>query len=265
MAEIMKKSGQWSEVLNIVLFFKALRNKKIDLWYQPQYDLATKEIVGFEALLRWKIADNEYVPPLELISFAEKNGLITNLDIYVVEKFCEDFKSLLLVPRVNKEKLRVAINISGTSFKNREIMRYIEYLIQKNNISSMNLEFELTETSVINDKDIYSISETVFELRKKGYSVALDDFGTGYSNLALLSQVSVDVLKIDKSFLQGTEKTNKILDGILFLTKSLNLKTIGEGIETQEQEEFLINKGCDIGQGYLFSKPLPLNNLLCNS
>ena len=226
--------------------------------YQPQYDFNSGELVGVEALLRYKSNKFGLISPTKIVEIFEEKEAISEIDLYVVNRVFEDLSSMHIDEFKN---FKVSINLSGKSLKNPKFINKILYLIVKEKIETKNIEFELLETEYLSVEDILLISENVNRLKEKGISVAIDDFGTGSSNLNLLNFTSIDKIKIDKSFLEDTEKSKKILESIFYLADALSLTTIVEGVELQSQEIFLRNFSCDIGQGFLYSKPLSLGEI----
>ncbi len=235
--------------------YKALENDEFDVYYQPFLDIDTNTIVGMEALLR-KINSNgdielpgTFIPVLEQMKLMDKVGLI------VIEKVCIQIRKWIdagfkIVP--------VAINLSPVQFENSNLPQNIMTILKKHNISPQNIILEITENVLI--QDINLTQDILNRLNEYGFSIALDDFGTGYSSIGYLKQFKFDHLKIDISFIRGILKNKQdknIVKAIIAIAKSFKLKTIAEGIEQEEQLKVVLSLGCEMGQGYLWDKPIP--------
>lgn len=233
----------------------AIGNGDIIVYFQPKYSLLTKKIVGAEALVRWKHKQYGMLSPGIFIPILESNGLVHKLDYYVWDKTCE------AVARWRKNsklpKIPVSVNVSRNNFYREKIWIEILELIEKHGITPDCINIEITETSYMNDPKL--IQSVVDKFKESGLKVHMDDFGTGLSSLNILKDLVFDVLKIDLNFLQGLEDNKRaaiILKSIVEMNKLLELPVVAEGIETIEQENFLRDIGCEIGQGFLFSKPV---------
>jgi len=238
----------------------AISNNEFYLNYQPQYNLETKKVTSFEALVRWQSKDLGYVRPDKFIPIAEDNGMIYDIGKFVFEQACEDFVEF---KKVNKRLKYIAINISSVQFKDKNFVNDIFYIVCKYNLKPSEIELEVTERYVME----YSQSNlsTMDELRDLGFRFSIDDFGTGYSSMGYLTKFPIDIIKVDKSFVDGTPDDNnnvQIVKAIVVLSKSLGFSVVAEGIEYKEQENFLQSINCDFGQGYLFSKPLSFKDTL---
>jgi diguanylate cyclase (GGDEF)-like protein len=232
---------------------KAISNHEIYLNFQPKYNTVTKKIMGFETLVRWESKVLGTVPPLEFITIAEHTGYIIELGYYIFEEACKFTKKV-----VEKDKdIIVSINISGIQLLENNFEKNILALIDKYEVPRKNIGIEITETSIIEKIDI---ANSVLEsLQQKGLKIYLDDFGTGYSSLNYLAGLSIDILKIDKSFIDyiaDDERKLALVINILKIAKDLKLNVIAEGVETQDQYLLLKEYGCDAIQGYYFDKPL---------
>ncbi len=222
--------------------------------YQPQYDLKNKKIVALEVLLRWEHPLFGLINPDKFIPIAEDTGHIIEIGKFVFDSACRDYVEF---KKVNSNLEYIAINISSIQFKDKNFVDDISFIIDKYNLSPSEVELEITERYIIDftEHNISSLSS----LRKHGFRFSVDDFGTGYSSLSYLTKLPIDVLKVDKTFIDGTPNNNEnvqISKAIIALSKSLGYKVIAEGIEYREQEIYLEGLHCDMGQGYLFSKPL---------
>jgi len=235
----------------------AMDNGEFVLFLQPQYDHRTGKIVGAEALSRWLKSDGSIVSPGLFIPVFEKNGFIKDMDKYVWESAFKLIKSWedsgdILVP--------ISVNISRISLETDEIIDVIAGLYEKYPINKKHLYFEITESAYM--KDQVQLTERIAKIRALGFEIAMDDFGSGYSSLNSLKDIPLDVLKLDMGFLRGgtnLERGNQIVAHVLHMAKALNLKIVGEGVETLDQADFLTEKGCDVIQGFYYAKPMPVH------
>ena len=238
----------------------ALQNGELSLHYQPKIDLMSGSLLGFEALLRWK---NEQmggmVSPADFIPVAEDSGLIVPIGEWVIEQALADLRRW---NEGRRKKLHIAVNLSARQLKVDGIARRIAQLVAESAVPAEWLELELTESMVM--ENVHAQIETFQELRKFGVRLAIDDFGTGYSSMSYLKRLPIDTLKIDRSFVNELPKNNNdlaIATAIVALGHSLGLTVVAEGIETEAQADALLNLGCDIGQGYLYAKPMPADRI----
>ncbi|MEN1967055.1 EAL domain-containing protein [Lentibacillus sp. N15] len=232
---------------------QALKNGQFELHYQPQKNLKTGKIVGFEALLRWKHPRRGYIPPDEFIPLAEKTGLIIGIGDWVLEKACRQNKAW---QDAGFESVIVSVNLSVKQFNQTILVEKIEEILKKTGLNPNYLELEITESMAMSN-EIF-ILEMLNRLRGLGVQVSIDDFGTGYSSLKYLSIFPITKLKIDKMFMDDNQKQNQaIVKSIIRMSHSLDMKVIAEGVETIEQLTFLEQEKCDEMQGFYFSKPLP--------
>jgi polar amino acid transport system substrate-binding protein len=247
--KFMKKIQTQSELR------KALENQEFMVYYQPQVDLSTDKIVGFEALVRWNHPVKGIVPPMEFIPLAEETGLIVPIGNWVLKEACLQLKKW---EAAGYNNLVMAVNISVRQFKDKELLNTIKEVISDTKINPKYLELEITESIALEDIE-YSVA-TISKLKDIGVAFSLDDFGTGYSSMNYLKLLPVNNLKIDKSFLDtvlDNYSDQSIVKTIISLAQTLDLIVIAEGVEKSEQEQFLKNAKCDKAQGYLYSKPLP--------
>ena len=230
------------------------------LYYQPQYYSEKKELRGVEALIRWQLANGEYVSPGEFIPMAEKNGCIVNIGTWVIKHALADYT-------VWKNEYGydgiISINISAIQLREKNFKDTLLHYVEINNLTPEHIEIEITESVLI--EDFESTISILEELRNRGFKVSLDDFGTGYSSLSYLRYIPIDTLKIDKSFVDTIlldDSTSIITDAVITMVKKLGLETIAEGVETEEQFEYLKNMHCDNIQGFLLGKPMPSEKLI---
>lgn len=233
---------------------RALQEEEFCLFYQPKVDLQTEKITGMEALLRWKHPEKGMICPVDLIHIAEENRLIFPLGEWVIRTACKQIKTWRSEGLTN---VCIAVNISAQQFAQKNLVNIVEQNIKEAGIPPESLELEITESALMNDMDL--VVQTMKELDTLGVSLAIDDFGTGYSSLNYLKNLPIKKLKIDKSFLREFSKGRNpaIIKAIIALGHSLDLIIIAEGVETDEQKDFLRTLNCHERQGYLFSKPLP--------
>ncbi len=235
----------------------ALRNKEFVIYIQPKFDLNTFGVIGAETLVRWKHPEKGLIPPIKFIPIFEKNGFITELDMYIFEEVCKTLRGLI---DKNVPIVPVSVNLSRADIYKPDLCEFIVDVMARNNLDHHLIEFEITETSYTQDSE--QLINIVNRLRELGFAISMDDFGTGYSSLNMLSEVPVDVLKIDMRFLKNFNdadvKSKNIIHFIVYMAKWLNLPVIAEGVETLEQVEYLRSVGCYNGQGYFFAKPFPI-------
>ncbi|MGH8390553.1 MAG: putative bifunctional diguanylate cyclase/phosphodiesterase [Pseudomonas sp.] len=236
-----------------------LEDDGLMLYYQPIYDLKTGQVSKLEALIRWQHPVHGFLAPDRFISIAEANGLITELDKWVLRKACEDLGKL---SELGCEELKVAVNCSPLSLAREELPAEIEQVLQNAGVAPQRLELEVTENALMgNIADTLSLLE---HIRALGVSLSIDDFGTGYSSLAYLKRLPLNTLKIDRSFIQDIPKSTQdmeIVQAIIAMAHTLHLDVVTEGVETFEQYQFLERQGCDFVQGYLLSRPVTIDQL----
>ncbi|WP_372866416.1 putative bifunctional diguanylate cyclase/phosphodiesterase, partial [Pseudomonas sp.] len=239
---------------------EALALNQLFMVYQPQVDYRDHRIVGVEALLRWQHPQHGLVPPDLFIPLAEQNGTIIAIGEWVLDQSCRQLREW---HDQGFSELRMAINLSTVQLHHAELPRVVNNLMQVYRLPPRSLELEVTETGLM--EDITTAAQHLLSLRRSGALIAIDDFGTGYSSLSYLKSLPLDKIKIDKSFVQDLlddEDDATIVRAIIQLGKSLGMQVIAEGVETVEQETYIIAQGCNEGQGYFYSKPLPARELL---
>ena len=234
----------------------AINEGQFRMFLQPQMSSDGK-LLGAEALIRWFHPKKGQIMPANFIPVFEKNGLISKVDEYIWELAC---KQLRKWKDEGKEELYISVNISPRDFYFLNIYQIFTELIKKYGVSAKSLKLEITETAIV--MDFQRQLELITKLRQNGFIVEMDDFGSGYSSLNMLKDIHVDVLKIDMAFLkkaEDEERSKKILQMIISLSKQLDMPVITEGVETEEQVKFLSEMGCDIFQGYYFAKPMDID------
>ncbi|MFJ8262878.1 putative bifunctional diguanylate cyclase/phosphodiesterase [Rummeliibacillus sp. NPDC094406] len=237
---------------------KGIERDEFIIHYQPQISLNNNEIIGAEALLRWERPGQGLVPPSDFIPFAEETGLILPIGESVLRKACRQSVSWR---KKGFSKLRIAVNISSLQFKHNDFMDMVSSIIKETGANPNDIELEITESIAMGpiEKNLAQLSA----LKQMGFQIAIDDFGTGYSSLQYLSEFQIDHLKIDRSFISALEKSEKdaaIVKLIVMMAKGLNFKVIAEGVENEIQKSFLQEIKCDELQGYLFSRPLSVED-----
>jgi diguanylate cyclase (GGDEF)-like protein len=249
-----------NETLNITnKLYRAMENNELELYYQPQVNSYTNEIVGAEALLRWKNSELGMISPSKFILLAEQTGLIKPIGEWVLRTACKQNK---IWQNVGYPKIRIAVNISVKQFEDRSLLTAIEDVLKETEMEPKYLEIEITESIIMKEKE-YVIA-TLNKLREMGIQIAIDDFGTEYSSLSYLKNLPANRIKIAMPFVHGINVNNKdesITKAIIVLAKNMNMGLIAEGVETQAQLEFLTQRLCDEIQGYYFYKPMPASEM----
>lgn len=234
----------------------ALERGQFELHYQPINDIATRVVTGYEALVRWRHPERGLLPPGEFIAIAEETGLIIPIGAWVLHQACSDLAK-------RSDHHRVAVNISPVQFMDPQLVAIVKSALASSGLDPRRLEVEITESTLMR-KDSLTIKHLT-ELRELGVEILMDDFGTGYSSLSYLQTYPISCIKIDRSFimsLAGGESSIAIVRAIMTLANSLGMSTIAEGVETNDQLEQLRRLGCTEAQGYYFSRPKPVDELL---
>jgi len=233
---------------------QAIKKKEFYILYQPIIDLNSGEVIGGEALIRWNHPIIGNIPPMEFIPLAEESGLINDIDKWVLE-------TVLIHKKEWKEKLnsniKISINMSGKKVTSDKVINEIKHLLNERNINPKEIQFEVTETSIM--KDLEHSTYILRKIKELGIGIALDDFGTGYSSLTYLKKLPIDIVKLDREFIKNVinkESDLVIVEHIINLIHDLNLEIVAEGIEIEEQRLILRERKCNYGQGYLFSRPI---------
>jgi diguanylate cyclase (GGDEF)-like protein len=234
----------------------SLDRNEIKLYYQPQVDLSDCSFIGVEALVRWKHPSLGFISPADFVEIAEANGYIDQLGRWVLRKACEDALSL-------PEHITVAVNVAPIQFKRTNVVQDVKDALAQTNLPADRLHIEITEAGFLEASE--DIVASLNELRSMGICLALDDFGTGFSSLGYFAKFPINKIKVDQMFIRTLERGSQneaIVKSVKELANGLKLKMICEGIETEEQLEILRDMGVKEGQGYLFAKPLPLQEVL---
>lgn len=239
----------------------ALKRSQFFLVYQPKVRLADNTITGVETLVRWRHPEKGIIPPDAFIPIAEETGQIVEIGAWVLEHSCHEMGTLIheeLMPADSK----VAVNLSAKQFSDPNLLQTVSDILEQSKIDPLNLELEITESIIMDD--VEAAIKIMEAIKDKGIHLSIDDFGTGYSSLAYLKRFPIDVLKVDRSFVKDIpqDKTDMaITSAVIAMAHKLSMKVVAEGIETQEQLDFLKENNCDDGQGYLLSRPLSLPQL----
>lgn len=238
----------------------AIPNNELYLNYQPQFDLKTNVVKSFEALVRWNSKELGFVSPASFIPIAEDTGMIIEIGNFIFEQACKDFMEF---KKIDEKLEYIAINISTVQFRDENFISNIKKIIASLGINPSEIEIEITERYIMdfNESNMLILNE----LRSLGFRMSIDDFGTGYSSMSYLNKLPIDVIKVDKSFVDDIPEDNnnlQIAKAIIALAKSLGYKTIAEGIEYKEQQDALVSLGCDLGQGYYFARPLSFDDIV---
>jgi diguanylate cyclase (GGDEF)-like protein/PAS domain S-box-containing protein len=234
---------------------KAIKNNEMILFYQPRVDVHSNQIISAEALIRWNHPEWGLISPHEFLTLAEENGLITDVDDWVLKEVCHQIKKW---KTEQQQTVPISINISAVHFMKPNWPSKVATVIREAGIHPDDLEFEITESLLLNNKK--TVKDVIDSLKELGIRIALDDFGTGYSSLAYLTQFPFDVIKIDKSFIRNMHESDRdlfIAKSIIYMAKGLQIKVVAEGVETIQQLKILQKEQCNEIQGYLFSHPVP--------
>lgn len=235
----------------------ALKNGQFSMYLQPKYNISTSEIIGAEALVRWVHPKKGLIMPDKFIPLFEKNGFIVNLDKYIWEQACIEIRKWI---DSGQTPVPISVNVSRINVGNPKLIEILDSLVEKYKIDKKYLELEITETVYYDDQN--HLIETLNQLKKADYTLLMDDFGSGFSSLNMLKNTPFDILKIDRNFLNETmvtDKGKKIILHTISLSNDIGINTVAEGVETKEQAEYLLECGCNVAQGYYYSKPVELN------
>lgn len=234
---------------------RALDHGEFELFYQPIIGTQDERLAGMEALIRWHPANPEAMGPAEFIPIAETSGLINNLGDWVMQEACRQHTEWC---RQGLPPIRIAVNVSPIQFRSRDFLERVSALLSAAGIDPGWLELELTEGTVM--RQVEDATRTLSDLKQLGVSISLDDFGTGYSSLSYLAMLPIDKIKVDRSFIRNIEQDSRsraITETVIALGKKIGVQVVAEGIESTNAFDLLRESGCDLGQGYLLSRPLP--------
>ena len=230
----------------------AIKEQQFMMYLQPKYSIAKNEIIGAEALVRWRHPKRGMIFPDQFIPVIEENGFIKKVDYYIWEKACHFIKKCT---DIGISSCPISVNVSRIHLRDNECIQVLSDMIKENGISKKLLELEITETA-----DNQQVSMKAFQLKEEGFTLLMDDFGSGYSSLNILLETPFDVIKLDRKFIENmmvSEKGKMILEQVVSMADKLELGLLAEGVETKEQVDVLQNIGCDQVQGYYYAKPMP--------
>lgn len=232
----------------------AIKENQFEVYYQPKFSLGEEKVGGAEALVRWTHPELGFISPGEFIPLFESSGFITELDFYVAERTCKDLREWI---DSGKPVIPVSFNLSRADFSHPSLAETVENITDKYSIPHELLHIEVTESAYTDNMKVFL--DTVQKLHNKGFRIELDDFGAGYSSLTVLSELDIDILKLDMYFARnmGSPKQDLILKHIFSIAKNLNIEIVAEGVETKEQSDAFRSMGCDYIQGYYYSRPIP--------
>ena len=239
----------------------AIERSELELYYQPQVELATGRMTGMEALVRWNHPDRGLVSPDSFVNLAEESGLMLPLGEWVLRTACTQAAQWA---RSGRPPVTMSVNLSMRQFQQRDLSQQVAKILAETGLDPKLLVLELTESCLMDQ--VSATVQKLRDLKRLGMKIAIDDFGTGYSSLSYLSQLPIDELKIDRSFVQNLNhdrNATMISSAIIAMARSLHLKVVAEGIETQDQLNFLRHSGCHLVQGYLYAPPLQVADLEC--
>nr|MCR4789901.1 bifunctional diguanylate cyclase/phosphodiesterase [Treponemataceae bacterium] len=235
-------------------FEEALKKNEFIIWYQPKYNPVTKALVGAEALIRWQKDDGTIIPPIDFIPLFEKNGMIRTLDEYVFKKVCTQQQ---IWKNAGRKIIPISINLSRVSLYYKDLVKQYKKISDTIGIDRIYVPIEITESAAINNSEIQNIAEEFFQA---GFLLQMDDFGSGYSSLSSLNVLHFETLKLDKSLIDyiGNFNGDRLIEHTICLAKELGIHVTAEGVENENQVQFLKHTGCDSIQGYFYSRPVPL-------
>lgn len=235
---------------------RAVKDRELEVYLQPKYDINSEKMIGAEALIRWNHPEKGMLSPAKFIPACEKNGFVCTLDFYVLEEVCRKLRDWKEEGRC---LVKVSVNFSRRHLAEPDFVNRLIEAVRYYDLSPSDLEIELTE-SVAYD-EMGTLLKVMHQIKEAGFGLSMDDFGSGYSSLSLLREMPVDVLKLDKGFLDGchgkADRDKRIISHIISMAKDLEIIVLAEGVETEQQKEFLKESRCDMIQGYYYAKPMP--------
>ena len=237
----------------------AVLNNNFEVYFQPQFHSGTKKLRGMEALVRWRDEEKGFIAPSVFIPIAEKNGSIIPIGNFVLDNA---IKQLAEWEKKYEIDFTMSVNISAVQYKRDDFVDSVIEVIDKYKVDPQNIELEITESVLIEDFEI--VTDKLIKLRKRGIKISLDDFGTGYSSLSYLMKMPIDTLKIDKSFVDSAlsnDSTHIIIESILNMSSNMGFESIAEGVESEQQYNYLNEIGCNVIQGFYMGKPLPATEI----
>ncbi len=236
---------------------QALFAREFTMFLQPKYRLENNSLHGAEALSRWWVDGKAVMYPSEFIPIFEKNGFVVKLDMFMFEEACRFLSRLI---DEDKPLITISTNFSRLHLLKGGFVSKLAMIADKYDVPHEYLEVEITESSMVGNENV--LKAVLADLHRNGFTLSMDDFGTGYSSLGLLKEIPIDVMKIDRSFFESSREVEReriVIESVIDMAKKLGIHTVAEGVETQEHIDFLRQLGCEIVQGYYFSKPMPSN------
>ena len=258
----LTKSGKAVENLKTANEFKhAIDNNQLVLYYQPIIDLETKDVKGFEALMRWNHPDKGFMPPNLFIPIAEDSGLIIHASDWAIEEACNSLQRLKKA--AGHPDLFMSVNFTAIDMLHPDFLSKLLAVCQKTATDPHDVKIEMTERLLMNNPE--KVRDMLKSCKNHGFQIAIDDFGTGYSSLSYLHHYPIDTIKIDRAFVVQMTKDDSALNliqGIINLAKSLKMQLIAEGVEEDREEALLLKSNCEMAQGYKYAKPMPEKDLI---
>lgn len=233
----------------------AIDYDELVVFFQPQVNLQTKKMTSMEALIRWRHPDRGMIPPIDFISIAEESGLIIDIGNWVLREACKKAQEII---KIGLPPIKVCVNLSAVQFKDRNLVATVKNVLIDTGLPPDFLELEITESMLMDNFD--DVLSQLHSLKQIGVSLSIDDFGTGYSSLSYLKRLPIDIVKVDQSFVRDIPhdlNDMEITSAVISMAHNLQLKVVAEGVETEDQQDFLTISKCDYAQGYFFSKPVP--------
>lgn len=237
---------------------KAVEERELLVYFQPKFDVKSEKVTGAEALVRWEHPERGMLYPESFVPLCEANGYICTIDFYVLEEVCKRLKQW---EESGCKLLKVSVNFSRVHLQHRDFVEKLKNMLTKYDMDPAYLEIELTESIAYGE--VQNLVNVMKQIKAAGFGLSMDDFGSGYSSLNLLREMPLDVLKLDKDFFgdyeESTGREQKIIRHIISMAKDLDITVLAEGVETEQQKEFLKESKCDMIQGYYYAKPMPMD------
>lgn len=235
----------------------AVEKRELVVYFQPKFDISSEKVIGAEALVRWNHPTKGMLPPGMFIPMCEESGFICTVDFYMLEEVCKQMKQW---KEAGKKLIKVSVNFSRLHLSNKGFVDKLVEVVRSYGLEPANLEIELTETVAY--EEMNNLLDVMRQIKEAGFGLSMDDFGSGYSSLNLLREMPVDVLKLDKGFLDdcggnNSTREKRIISHVISMAKDLEISVLAEGVETKQQKDFLRESNCDMIQGYYYAKPMP--------
>ena len=255
MFEPSMRDSRMKEIAILHMLEEAIDNSEFRLYLQPKFSLATGKLVGAEGLSRWEKVNGEIVTPGDFIPPLEKSGKIVQLDFYMYEMVLRQQRKWM---NLGYPIVPISVNLSRHHIKDERLVEKLVSLSEAYGVDSRLIEIEITEGAFIEDQK--ALIALMKKIKERGFRVSIDDFGTGYSSLSMLTELSADVVKLDQEFLKHSDSdiSKGMINNVIRLIKDNRMEVVCEGVEIEEQVEFLAKSGCDMAQGYYFSRPIPV-------